>query len=286
MPISETRFKKKLFGGEVQFIIYSEADPYKIENIIKKAYEEALRLQKVFSFFDEESELSILNRKRKMIVSEELFNVIKRALKFSTLTKGKYNVGLGKNITERKTKKELTAVDANYKDIKLDSKTKEVYLKSQGIKIDLGSIAKGYITDKMGEFLRSCGIENFLIDSRGDILVSGENFHIIEVQHPRKEEKTILPLKIKNEGVATSGDYMQYHKNFENSHILNRSNFISVTVIAPTLELADVCATAIFVSDKRSLKKILKKNKIKVMTIDKNLNTEFFNGIEELIYGY
>ena len=288
MPLSETRFRKKLFGGDVNFVIYSEKSIEELKKIMDETYTEALRLQKIFNFFDPESELSTLNSKRQMKVSRELFQVIETALKFSDLTNGKYNIGLGKSIRERKLHGKTTKESPSCKNINLNKKqTHEVSL-GDGIEIDLGSIAKGYITDRIGNSLESQGIENFLIDARGDILTFGESFHLVEIQHPREKRESVMTLKLKNQGVATSGDYMQYHESFEKSHILNQSDFISVTVIAPTLELADVCATAIFVSGKSEIKKILEQNKsIKVMTIDRNLNAEFFNGLEELIYaGY
>lgn len=282
--MKEYRFIKKLFGGEIQFVIYSEETESEIEKIIGEAYSEALRLQKIFNFFDKDGELSELNRLRKMKVSKELFSVLAMALRFSKITNGKYDVSLGEKIRARKSGLEFSGAEASYKSVEMNPKTREISLED-GTIIDLGSIAKGYIADKLGEFLKARGVGNFLIDARGDILVSGSAFHLVEVQHPREKNEGVLALKLKNQGVATSGDYMQYHESFEKSHILNQSEFVSVTVVAPTLELADVCATAIFVSDKKGAEILAEKFKeIKFMTIDRNLNAEFFNNMEEVIY--
>ena len=65
-----------------------------------------LRLQKIFNFYDSESELSILNAKRRLEVSDDLLKVIKKAIKFSLLTNGRYDISLGKNMLERKTGKD------------------------------------------------------------------------------------------------------------------------------------------------------------------------------------
>ena len=151
------------------------------------------------------------------------------------------------------------------------------------ILIDLGSIAKGYITDKLADFLEKNGIEEFLIDSRGDICVRGKLFHILGIQHPRKKGIT-CSIKIKNQAVATSGDYMQYSTKFEESHIINQKDFSSITIVAPTLEEADVYATAIFTSSKESIDKLVRlNNKIKVLIIDKSNNLKMMNGFGKLI---
>lgn len=66
-------------------------------------------------------------------------------------------------------------------------------------------------------------------------------------------------------GVATSGDYNQYDGTFERSHILNATDAVSVTVVAKALEKADLLATAIFVSDRKQIEKIMKKIKMPLL---------------------
>ncbi len=275
-------FKEKLFGGEIEVILYG-LNNIKANEIMSKFYSEALRLQKIFNFFDTESELSKLNKMRKMKVSKELLEVLNKSLELSKLTHGDYDVSIGKEISERKNHENVNKINVSYKDIKISGD--KIILKKKDVLIDLGSIAKGYITDKLGDFLKSHGVGEFLIDARGDILCSGNYEHVIGVQNPREEKENVNLIKIKNQAVATSGDYKQFDKNYENSHIINQKNIISVTVVAPTLEEADVFSTAIFVSSEKDRKKILKKNKnIKVLTLDKELNKEMFNRFEELIY--
>lgn len=282
--MQELHFKKPLFGGTIEFIVYTE-EKEKARASVEEAYKEALRLQKIFNFFDTTSELSELNKKRQMQVSKELFEVIETALGFAEITGGQYDVSLGKEILMRKEKGGSEQTNATYKEIKLDKKTRRVCLENSEIILDLGSIAKGYITDRLADFLESKNLREFLIDSRGDIIVAGKSFHVIEIQNPRDKNKNLFALKLKNQAVATSGDYMQFKENFANSHIINQKDLISVTVVAPNLEIADVLATAIFVSDKKSMGNISKKfPEVRFMTIDKNLNKEFFNNMEELLY--
>lgn len=273
--------KRKLFGNEIE-IILPEMDESLANEIVDEMYLEALRLQKIFNFYDKNSELSLLNKKRKLKVSDELLEVLDYSLKLCELTKGKYDISIGKTILQRKTQKNEISLSCSYKDIEIDNN--EVKLNNKDIEIDLGSVAKGYITDKLVEFLKSRGVESGMIDSRGDIAFFGEKLWKIGVQHPRNKEDKMSTLELTNCAVATSGDYNQYYGKFSKSHILNQKEIISLTVVAPTLKEADIYATVLFVLDKTEREKLIKNNKnIKVFSVNTFLNTEKYNGFEELI---
>lgn len=280
--MKEDSFSLKLFGGEVKVIIYNfKGEKEKLEKIMEKVETEALRLQKIFNFYDEKSEISILNRERKMKVSGELLDVLRKSIRISELTNGNYDASLGKKFLERKSKGNDINLKCSYKDVKILGNI--VSLVNEDVLVDLGSIAKGSITDRLGEFLRKHGVREFLIDSRGDILVSGSLWHVFEIQHPRSMEKNIGKIKVRNCAVATSGDYMQFHGDYKKSHIVNSGNVISVTVISDSLEEADAYATAFFVSDKKT-REILANNKnVKALVVFDDLSSEKYNRFEELM---
>ena len=280
--MDELVFREKLFGDVIQVIVYDSGSRNHILNILNKMYKEALRLEKIFNFYDLKSELSELNKKRKMEVSEELVEVIKMSIEFSKITDGKYDITLGKNIYERKSKLPLSKLKCSYKDIKI--KNNFVELLNEDVIIDLGSIAKGYITDKLNDFLILHGLKEFLIDSRGDIRISGNLEHVIDIQHPRRKGDVLKSVKVKNKAIATSGDYKQYYGKYKNSHIINSNEIISVTVIADSLWKADALATAIFVSDENKIKKLIKKYKDCSFFIVKNKESLEYNKFGEFIY--
>ena len=274
-------FEKPLFGASIKVIIYN-MDEGIAKGVFEKMYKEALRLQKIFNFFDPQSELSSLNRRRKMQVSPELLEVIKRSLKMSEMTSGKYDVSLGRRIIQRKKGLEEEEPDCSYMDIVI--KGNSVSLENPDAMIDLGSIAKGCMTDRLGDLLKKEGVEEFLIDSRGDLLFSGGFIHIIGVQHPREKGRNFCQVKISDCGVATSGDYRQYKGSFDKSHILNSRDIISVTVIARTVEEADMLTTAIFVADNRQIGNIMKKHKdSSALVIRKNMASEQYNDFRRFI---
>ena len=70
------RLNKPLFGKNVEIIIY-DMKVAAAKKIAMKGYREALRLDKIFNFFDNQSILFRLNKKRKMVVPVEFLEVLK-----------------------------------------------------------------------------------------------------------------------------------------------------------------------------------------------------------------
>lgn len=265
----------RLFGGTIE--IAADIDESMAEEYLDMTYAEGKRLQKIFDFYDPKSELSKLNVLRRLKASDDLLKVIQKAIHYAKSTNGEYDITLGKNILLRKQGKELLKLGCSYKDIKIEGNLIE--LLHDDILVDLGSIAKGYIADKIIEYMQYLGIVSGRINARGEIRIYGA-MHTVEVQHPRDKNKIIDTIKINNMAVATSGDYNQYHGGYENSHILGQKDFISVTVLADTLFEADAATTALFVL-RTDVSKYLKQNKLKALIIDKELKKHYYNGFEE-----
>jgi FAD:protein FMN transferase len=275
--------KIKLVGGEVEFRLYDVSE--EAINLIKDdLIKEAKRLEKIFNFFDDKSELSLLNKKRNLKVSDELREVLEKALNYAEQTKGEYDISLGRRILERKTGKDKIngmrndKINYSYKDIMLEKNM--IKLIKNDLLIDLGSIAKGYIADRLADFLKKSGVKSGLIDARGDILIFGNAKETVLVQHPRDEKKTIEKICLHNNAVATSGDYKQFYGNYDNSHILNQKDLISVTVLAKNLADADVLASAVFVSKENERRKIIEtavKFGASILTVNNNLKISKYN---------
>jgi FAD:protein FMN transferase len=283
--VSEAIIKRQsrrfpLFGREAEITLY-DIDEMFAEEMFLEVYKEGLRLQKIFNFYDPESELSLLNKKRKMAVSGELKFVIKNALDFSEMTKGAYDISKGKQFLERKSGKEISEVSCSYKDISVQENI--VSLNNPDAMIDLGSIAKGFIADMMIELMQKLGIESGFVDARGDMRIYGKYKETCTIQHPRKNE-TFSPINFENMAIATSGDYSQYDKSYDKSHILGKKEFISVTVIADSLMRADAIATSVSVLDKKNAAQFLKNNKDTMcFAVDSALVKYYFNGFEKIL---
>ncbi|MBU1853157.1 MAG: FAD:protein FMN transferase [Candidatus Omnitrophica bacterium] len=221
-----------LFGGDREKALEAK----------EEAFKEIERIEKLFSKFDEDSEVAKVNRlagEKEIIVSLELFNIIKRALYYSRISKGSFD------ITSAPLKK------GRYRDIILDQNRLSVHFLDKDIKIDLGGIAKGYAVDRAKGILLLHGIESALIDIGGNIYTIGspprKKSWQIGIQDPREKDNIIYRLSLKNRAVATSGNYERP------SHIIDPANgmpsreVLSVTVVTDSAEAADALSTAIFV---------------------------------------
>lgn len=163
---------------------------------------------------------------------------------------------------------ELNNANINISDISLEENT---YKKKNNIKIDLGSFAKGYVTELVGNYLEELGIDKYLIDAGGNIKV-GNNYkkdnYVIGVQDPIETNKVFVKLNINNLSVVTSGDYQRYYEynGVRYNHIINpftkypSNNFKSVTVISEDSFLADIYSTYLFLIDLEKGKEIVNNN--------------------------
>ncbi|HEL1640822.1 TPA: FAD:protein FMN transferase [Streptococcus suis] len=107
----------------------------------------------------------------------------------------------------------------NPADIELDPEYQQVFLKKEGMAIDLGALAKGYIADKIVAFLKGMGAQAGLINLGGNVLTFGQPPHHVDglwrigIQHPKLPRgNNALVLKIGEESVVTSGIY---ERNFQ-----------------------------------------------------------------------
>lgn len=124
----------------------------------------------------------------------------------------------------------------------------------EGKGVDLSAIGKGFTVDRVGERLRSMGIQRFVFELGGEVLV-GEGEWKVAIESPVLNGKSKV-LKISSRAVATSGNYQQFRES-ENgivSHIIDPRTGdsvvrppCSVTVIADDCATADGWATALFV---------------------------------------
>jgi len=214
------------------------------------------------------SEIYLLNQKGEGEVSNWTAEVIKKAVEFSQITGGAFDISVGplvdlwRNAELRGRvpfSKELERARSlvGYRNIAVENG--RVKLKNEGMRLDLGGIAKGYAVDKAIGVLKRRGVKNALVNAGGDLFCLGEGPHgkwRVGIQHPREEGKIVGIIKISNKAVATSGDYRRYYviEGRRYGHIINpftgwtiQGNPMSVTIIAPDTTTADALATGIFV---------------------------------------
>lgn len=237
-------------------------------NAMRDAFKEMERIDKLFSKFDEGSEVAKINALtgvEETWISSELFEIIERSIYYSELSGG------GFDITVEPMKK------GRYKEIILDKDRNSIRFSTEDINIDLGGIAKGYAVDRAKEILLSYGIENALINIGGNIFALGsppgkKNWRI-GIRDPSNKNDIIYRLNLKDKAISTSGGYERP------SHIIDPASgrpsegIMSVTIVADSAEKADALSTAVFVMGaENGLKFIQSLEGIEGYIFDKDLN--------------
>ncbi len=272
--------------------------PYKkAANIV---HEEFKRLDKIFNTYSSTSEISRLNGTYGVSfeVSEELIEVLKLSRDLTKMTNGAFDVTYGtlyefwKGLTKEGRLREFPSEDKirelkdiggiNNLEINIDKQT--VLIKKQGLKIDIGGIAKGYIVDKAVRKLKQNGIDSAIINAGGDIYCLGKNKDKpwrVGIKDPKELIEVIESQDLVSEAIATSGNYEQFfeYKGERYSHLINpktgypiKNNILSVSVISKNCTTADSLATAFFVMGVEKIKEFFSKNpstmKVFVVTED------------------
>ena len=136
-----------------------------------------------------------------------------------------------------------------------------VYLLQKGAALDLGAIAKGYVSQRVADYLRSRGVESALIDLGGNVQLVGSRPNgkpwRIGIQDPRKERgEALCALELSDTSAITAGRYERFAEfgGERYAHIFDprtgypiRSALSSVTVVAADGTEGDALSTALMV---------------------------------------
>ncbi len=241
----------------------------------------------IFSDYIDSSELNKLSnsagQNKYMSVTPALYDILLESQKAYMLSNGAFDITMAPLIKLwRKARKEQRFPDVlsikekkklvGFNKIKIDKATKKVQLLQQGMQLDLGGIAQGYIAQKVLDRLMLHSIKSALVDVSGDIAMGdpppGKKGWTIGVNLPeRTEDLQKKKLVLHNCTVSTSGDVYQYiaYKGEKYSHIINpRTGYgvtsqRNVTVIACDGTTADWLATACSILPVHKAKKLARK---------------------------
>ena len=175
----------------------------------------------------ETSEISKINNAdgEPVSVSDDTAELIEKGIEYGEISGGLFDITIAPasglwNFTDNEDKTlpdpdELAEAVSHidYRCVHVDGNT--VVLTDPEAQIDLGGIAKGYIADRLKEYLEGEGIEHALIDLGGNMLALGGRYDgtdfRIGLQKPFAETGTAMAaLSINDQSVVTSGDYERY----------------------------------------------------------------------------
>ena len=130
----------------------------------------------------------------------------------------------------------------------------------EDVRIDVGSIAKGFIADKVKNVMKESGVTSGIINLGGNVLCIGERPDgtpfSVAVRDPEKEDGYSVALELNDTSAVTAGAYercfiedgVRYH------HIIDpktgysaRTGLESVTIVGPVSAVCDGLSTSLFI---------------------------------------
>jgi FAD:protein FMN transferase len=267
-------FSQPQMGLPFRIVLYAR-DAAQAEAAANAAFARIAQLNGILSDYDTDSELSQLSRTsgqgKTVPLSADLWLVLARAQKFSADTDGAFDITVGPFVNLwRKARREQKLPRADllaeatrsvgWRKLQLDARSRTATLVAPNMRLDLGSIAKGYAIDEALHVLGRRGIRSALVTGGGDMAASAPppdragwriTLAPLDVTNAPPARQVLL----KHAGLGTSGDLFQHVEidGIRYSHIVNPhtgyglTDHSLVTVIARDCITANTAATAVSV---------------------------------------
>ncbi len=260
----------------------SQSPEERAMKLIEEGFSELARYEKMLSKTVETSDISKINGAggKAVKVSAETMEVIEKGLYYSKLSEGAFDITcgaltdlwdfhrgggedhIGKVVPSRE--KLVEAVKhVDYRKVEIDKEKSTVRLSDPAMKLDLGGIAKGFIADKLCDYLKAKGATGATVNLGGNIAAFGGKPKAffdkagdvdfvpfrLGIKNPLSPEGDLLGIyEAKDFTVVTSGTYERYFvvDGVKYHHILDTktgmpadTKVLQVTITAPEGKSAD-----------------------------------------------
>jgi thiamine biosynthesis lipoprotein len=282
--MSRYSFTESKMGAPFTIIFYSN-DSVQAASIAKRCFVLVDSFNFIFSDYIDSSELSKLSKSAGLnslpvSLSPAMYDILIQSKKAFELSEGAFDITMGplSKLWRKARRQHQFPADSTVKRIRnligfdklvFDTLNKTIRLTQEGMQLDLGGIAQGYVAQKVINFLHTQGVNNALVNASGDIVVSeapiNKDGWVVGVNIPEKTAELLnQKLLLKNRVITTSGDAYQYIEKdgIRYSHIINPASGYgvtfqrNVTVIAADGTTADWLATACSILSLKKAKKL------------------------------
>ncbi|AGI38826.1 hypothetical protein CSTERTH_03600 [Thermoclostridium stercorarium subsp. thermolacticum DSM 2910] len=264
-PLKESRF---LLDTLVEITIYNKNS----QDVMSELFDKIQAFENKFSKYAEDSEISQINNNAGTYVnvSEDTFELIEQSLYFSEISDGLFDISIGPLVdlwginqenprvpTQREI--DLAKEKIGYRNISLNRENMSVSV-AEGMSLDTGAIAKGFITDRLVSVLRERKIESALLNLGGNLYLYGTkpdgSDWTIGIRDPfGLQGDYMATVSLKDTSIVTSGIYERYFEadGKRYHHILNPktgypedNELASVSIISPSSTMCDGLSTTCF----------------------------------------
>lgn len=253
------------------------------------------RLEGLFSVTKQDSDIAKINAAggKPVTVADETYDLLQKCLHYSDITDGMFDISIYPLVklwgfttgeyhvpTEQEIRKVQDQID--YKKIRLsDGNNVQI---EEGMQIDLGAAAKGYLSQKLMDLFRTEGIESAIVSLGGNVQAMGKkedgSLYNIGLVDPADGTSIYGTLEVEDRAVITSGIYQRYFEKDGQTwhHIMDKgtgkpadNGLASVTVVTADGSTGDALATALYVMGEEKAVEYQKKHpEIEIILIRKD----------------
>jgi FAD:protein FMN transferase len=231
------------------------------------------RLDNLLSVWKDNSDVVRINKNAgvtPVAVSDDTVAVLRTAAEISELTRGKFDITFGalsdiwrfdhdqdNTVPDRQLiEVRLTRID--YRAVQVDGTARTAFITRPNVKVHLGGIGKGYAVDRAVALFKQRGLNDFMIQSGGDLYVAGTNGGQpwkLGIADPRGAHEPFATLQITDGTFSTSGDYersfmkdgVRYHHLLDPDFGEPSRQCRSVTIVTNRATIADALSTGVFI---------------------------------------
>ena len=238
-------------------------------DLLDECFTIAEKYENLFSKTIETSDVYKINHSggESIVADSETIYLLEKAISYAEMTDGMidptilplsdlWNFGVNEQVPDS-ADIAFACSNVGYENVIIDKDSSTVSLKNENAGIDLGFIAKGYIADKMKEYLLSEGVESALINLGGNILCVGskpdKSAFVLGIQEPFSQNASSIPnVSVTNKSLVTSGVYERcfYENDVLYHHILDTqtgypvdNGLWSVTILSDSSMEGDAYST-------------------------------------------
>ena len=267
--VEDVEEESRIFAMDtVMTLTYHGQDRESGREAIEEGVAAVYELEDLLSATAPDSEISALNEAGQAHLSPDTAQLLSAALELCALTGGALDITAypaveawgfttGEYRVPNQAELEELGDHIDYTRVSLDQESASL---PDGMKLDLGAVAKGYTADRLAKLAQERDITSALLDlGQSTILALGAKPDgspwRIGIQDPQGESYLGV-LELEGQAMGTSGGYQRY---FERDgvrywHIIDpataapaRSGLLSVTVVSPSGLACDGLSTALFV---------------------------------------
>lgn len=297
------------------------------DGYLEKIEAEFIRLNKLYDIYnnyDGINNIKTINDNagiKPVKVDKEIIDLIVFSKEWYKKTGGKTNIAMGSVLkiwhdyrTEGKDNPEEAKLPsmadlqeaAKHTDINkviVDIENSTVYLEDEKMRLDVGSVAKGYATELITKMIVKEGFISGIINAGGNVRTFGKpldgerEYWGIAVQNPDKfilsnENTSLDTLFVNDKSVVTSGDYQRYyvvedkvyHHLIDPVTLMPGEYFRAVAVVTADSGLGDFLSTTVFLTPYEEGRKLLEGlDGVEALWIKKDGTIEATEGMEKIM---